>query len=36
MISSFESIDSIETYGYGTNKDLLSEKEELKWNNTIK
>ena len=26
-----QSIDSIETYGYGTNKDLVSEREEIKW-----
>ena len=26
-------IDSIETYAYGTNKDLVSEKEEIKCNN---
>ena len=31
-----QSIDSIETYAYGTRKDLLSEKEEIKWNNIIK
>ena len=31
-----QSIDSIETYGYGTRKDLVSEKEEIKLNNTIK
>ena len=28
-----ESIDSIETYGYGTSKDLVSEKEVIKCNN---
>ena len=27
-----ESIDSIETYGYRTSKDLVSEKEEIKYN----
>ena len=26
----------IETYAYGTNKDLVSEKEEIKYNNIIK
>ena len=31
-----QSIDSIETYAYGTRKDLLSEKEETKCNNKIK
>ena len=31
-----KSIYSIKTYAYGTNKDLLSEKEELKYNNSIK
>ena len=31
-----QSIDSIETYGYGTRKDLVNEKEEIKFNNTIK
>ena len=31
-----QSIDSIETYGYGTSKDLLSEKGEIKCNNIIK
>ena len=29
-------IDSIETYAYGTSKDLVSEKEEMKFNNIIK
>ena len=29
-------IDSIETFGYGTNKYLVSEKEEIKCNNIIK
>ena len=29
-------IDSIETYAYGTSKDLVSEKEEIKCNNIIK
>ena len=29
-------IDSIETYEYGTSKDLISEKEEIKCNNIIK
>ena len=31
-----QSIDLIETYGYGTGEDLVSEKEEIKSNNTIK
>ena len=31
-----QSIDSIETYTYGTRKDLKSVKEEIKWNNIIK
>ena len=31
-----QSIDSIETYGYGTSKDLVSEKEEIKCNNILK
>ena len=31
-----QSTDSIETYAYGTSKDLVSEKEELKCNNIIK
>ena len=30
-----QSIDLIETYAYGTSKDLLSEKEEIKCNNII-
>ena len=30
------SIDSIETYAYGTSKDLVSEKEVIKCNNIIK
>ena len=29
-------IDSIETYAYGTSKNLLSEKEEIKCNSIIK
>ena len=29
-------VDSIERYGYGTRKDLVSEKEEIKFSNTIK
>ena len=29
-------IDSIETYAYGTSKDLASKKEEIKCNNIIK
>ena len=31
-----ESIDSKETYVYGTRKDLASEKEETKYNNLTK
>ena len=30
------SIDSIETYAYGTSKDLVSEKEEIKCSNIIR
>ena len=31
-----QSIDLTETYVYGTSKDLVSEKEEIKYNNIIK
>ena len=31
-----QSIDSIETYGYGTSKDLKCKKEKNKRNNIIK
>ena len=31
-----QSIDSIETYAYGINNDLVSEKEEIKCGNVIK
>ena len=31
-----QSIDSMGTYAYGANKDLVSEKEEIKYNNVIK
>ena len=31
-----QSIDSIETYGYGISKNLISEKEEIKYNNIRK
>ena len=31
-----QSIDLIETYAYGTSKDLVSEKEEIKCNNIVK
>ena len=31
-----QSFDSTETYEYGTSKDLVSEKEEIKCNNIIK
>ena len=30
-----QSIDSIETYTYGTSKEQVSEKEEIKCNNII-
>ena len=31
-----QSIDSIETYAYGTSKDLVTQKEEIKGNDIIK
>ena len=31
-----QSIDSIETYAYGTSKDLICKREKIKRNNTIK
>ena len=31
-----QSLESIETYAYGTSKDLVSGKEEVKCNNIIK
>ena len=31
-----QSIDSIETYSYGTSKDLACKKEEIKCNDIIK
>ena len=31
-----QSIDLIETYAYGMNKDLVCKKEEIECNNTIK
>ena len=31
-----ESIDSIETYAYGTSKDQINEKEVIKCNNIVK
>ena len=31
-----QSFDLIETYTYGTTKDLVSEKEKMKFNNMIK
>ena len=31
-----QSIDLIKTYAYGTSKDLVSNKEEIKCNNIIK
>ena len=36
MIKKLQSIDSIETYAYGMNKDLVSKTEEIKCNNIIK
>ena len=36
MIKKMQSIDSMETYAYGTNKVLINEKEEFKCNNIIK
>ena len=31
-----QSIDSVETYAFGTSKDLLCKREKTKYNNTIK
>ena len=31
-----QSIDLIETYAYGTSKEIVSEKKEIKCNNIIK
>ena len=31
-----QSTDSIETYAYGASKDIISDQEEIKCNNTIK
>ena len=31
-----QSIYSIETFAYGTSKDLVSDKKEIKYNNIIK
>ena len=31
-----QSIDSIETYAYGTRKDLVCKNREIKYNNVIK
>ena len=31
-----QSIDLIETYAYGTSKDLVNEKQEIKYSNVIK
>ena len=31
-----QSIDSVETYAFGMNKDLVCKKEEIKWNNIKK
>ena len=36
MTKKTQSIDSVETYAYGTNKDLTSEKEKNKCNSMIK
>ena len=36
MIKRMQSIKSTETSAYGTSKDLVSEKEEIKCNNIIK
>ena len=36
MIKKIQSIDSIEAYTYGTSKDLVSKKEEIKCNNIKK
>ena len=36
MLKGILSMDSIETYAYGTSKYLASEKEEIKYNNIIK
>ena len=30
------SIDLMDTYAYGTSKDLICKKEKIKWNNIIK
>ena len=30
-----QSIDSIETYAYGTSQDIVREREEMKYNNNI-
>ena len=31
-----QSINSVETYAYGTNQELASEKEDIKWSNIVK
>ena len=36
MIKQYKQIDPLEPYSYGTNKYLLSEKEEIKSKNIIK
>ena len=36
MIRMVQSIDSIVTYAYGTSKDLVCKKEEIKCNNMAK
>ena len=36
MIKECQSVNSVETYAYGINKDLLRKKEEIKCNNIVK
>ena len=36
MTKEMQSINSIETYAYGTSKDLVSEKEEIKCDNIMR
>ena len=36
MIKECNQIDLIETYAYGTNKDVICKKEEINCNNVIK
>ena len=35
-IKEWKPINSLETYAYGTSKDLVREKEEIKCNNIVK